>query len=97
FVGKWEGRLVNIHPSLLPKYRGLHTHQRAIESGDAEGGCSVHWVSAGVDEGEVIAQARVPILPGDTEDTLAGRVLVEEHKLYPHALAIACEAIRSGK
>mgnify|MGYP003824637453 CR=1 FL=1 len=97
FVGKWEGRLVNIHPSLLPKYRGLHTHQRAIKSGDAEGGCSVHWVSAGVDEGEVIAQARVPILPGDTEDTLAGRVLVEEHKLYPHALAIACEAIRSGK
>ncbi|MCB9961274.1 MAG: phosphoribosylglycinamide formyltransferase [Hyphomonas sp.] len=97
FVGKWEGRLVNIHPSLLPKYRGLHTHQRAIESGDAEGGCSVHWVSAGVDEGEVIAQARVPILPGDTEDTLAARVLVEEHKLYPRALAMACEAIRSGK
>ncbi|MCA8901061.1 MAG: phosphoribosylglycinamide formyltransferase [Hyphomonas sp.] len=93
FVGKWEGRLVNIHPSLLPKYKGLHTHQRAIEAGDAEGGCSVHWVSAGVDEGDVIAQARVPIVPGDSEDDLAARVLVEEHKLYPRALAMACENI----
>ncbi|MEZ5954550.1 MAG: phosphoribosylglycinamide formyltransferase [Hyphomonas sp.] len=98
FVGKWEGRMINIHPSLLPKYRGLHTHQRAIEAGDAEGGCSVHWVSAGVDEGRVIAQARVPILPGDTEDTLAARVLVEEHKLYPEALAMACQQIlNSGR
>jgi phosphoribosylglycinamide formyltransferase-1 len=93
FVTKWEGRMINIHPSLLPKYKGLHTHQRAIEAGDAEGGCSVHWVSAGVDEGKVIAQARVPILPGDTEDTLSARVLVEEHKLYPRALAMACEQI----
>jgi phosphoribosylglycinamide formyltransferase-1 len=90
---KWEGRMINIHPSLLPKYKGLHTHQRAIDAGDAEGGCSVHWVSAGVDEGKVIAQAAVPILPGDTEDTLSARVLVEEHKLYPRALAIACEQI----
>ena len=88
FVGKWEGRMVNIHPSLLPKYKGLHTHQRAIEAGDAEGGCSVHWVSAGVDDGDVIAQARVPILPGDTEETLAERILIEEHIAYPEALAM---------
>lgn len=93
FVGRWEGRMINIHPSLLPKYKGLHTHQRAIDAGDATGGCSVHWVSAGVDDGEVIAQARVPILPGDTEDTLAARVLVEEHKLYPKALAKACQQV----
>lgn len=96
FVNKWEGRLVNIHPSLLPKYKGLHTHQRAIDAGDAEAGCSVHWVSTGVDEGEVIAQSRVPILPGDTEDTLAARVLTEEHKLYPRALAIACNRLAAS-
>ena len=97
FVDKWAGRMINIHPSLLPKYKGLHTHQRAIDAGDAEGGCSVHWVSAGVDDGEVIAQARVPIQPGDTEDTLAARVLVEEHKLYPQALAIACQRLLATK
>ena len=97
FVTKWEGRMINIHPSLLPKYKGLHTHQRAIDAGDAEGGCSVHWVSAGVDEGKVIAQAAVPILPGDTEDDLAARVLVEEHKLYPHALALACQQLLTAK
>ena len=97
FVDKWAGRLINIHPSLLPKYKGLHTHQRAIDAGDAEGGCSVHWVSAGVDDGEVIAQARVPILPGDTEDSLAERVLVEEHKLYPRALAMACQQLLATK
>ena len=97
FVDKWAGRMINIHPSLLPKYKGLHTHQRAIDAGDAEGGCSVHWVSAGVDDGEVIAQARVPIQPGDTEETLAARVLVEEHKLYPQALAIACQRLLATK
>jgi formyltetrahydrofolate-dependent phosphoribosylglycinamide formyltransferase len=97
FVDKWAGRMINIHPSLLPKYKGLHTHQRAIDAGDAEGGCSVHWVSAGVDDGEVIAQARVPIQPGDTEDTLAARVLVEEHKLYPQALAMACQRLLATK
>lgn len=90
FVGKWRGRLVNIHPSLLPKYRGLDTHARAIEAGDAEAGCSVHWVTAGVDEGAVIAQARVPILADDTPESLAKRVLPAEHELYPRALAIAC-------
>ena len=94
FVTRWEGRMINIHPSLLPKYKGLDTHQRAIDAGDAEAGCSVHWVSAGVDEGEIIAQAAVPILPGDTADTLAARTLPEEHKLYPRALALACEQIR---
>lgn len=95
FVKRWEGRMINIHPSLLPKYKGLDTHQRAIDAGDTEAGCSVHWVSAGVDEGEVIAQARVPILPGDTAETLAARTLPAEHRLYPEALAMACRRIRS--
>ncbi|MFN6978887.1 MAG: phosphoribosylglycinamide formyltransferase [Gemmobacter sp.] len=94
FVTRWAGRMINIHPSLLPKYKGLHTHQRAIEAGDAEAGCTVHWVSPGVDEGEIIAQAAVPILPGDTPDTLAARILPEEHRLYPQALARACHKIR---
>lgn len=94
FVTRWEGRMINIHPSLLPKYKGLDTHQRAIDAGDAEAGCTVHWVSAGVDEGEIIAQAAVPILPGDTAETLAARTLPEEHKLYPRALALACQKIR---
>lgn len=94
FVTRWEGRMINIHPSLLPKYKGLDTHQRAIDAGDAEAGCTVHWVSAGVDEGEIIAQAAVPILPGDTTDTLAARTLPEEHRLYPRALALACQQIR---
>lgn len=85
-VGQWEGRMINIHPSLLPKYKGLHTHERAIEAGDTEAGCSIHWVSAGVDEGALIAQARVPIVEGDTPDALAARVLKEEHRLYPAAV-----------
>jgi phosphoribosylglycinamide formyltransferase-1 len=93
FFSRWEGRMVNIHPSLLPKYKGLDTHQRAIDAGDSEAGCTVHWVSAGVDEGEIIAQAPVPILPGDTADTLAARTLPAEHKLYPEALKIACKTI----
>lgn len=87
FVADWAGRMVNIHPSLLPLYKGLDTHGRAIAAGDAEGGCSVHLVTAALDDGEVIAQARVPILPGDTPDDLADRVLIEEHRLYPEALA----------
>ncbi len=93
FVGQWAGRMINIHPSLLPKYPGLNTHQRAIDAGDAEGGCSVHWVTEGVDEGNVIAQARVPVEPGDTAETLAARVLVEEHSLYPRAVAMAAAEI----
>lgn len=87
FVEGWAGRMVNIHPSLLPLYKGLDTHARAIEAGDAKHGCSVHLVTAGLDEGPVLAQAEVPILPGDTPETLAARVLVEEHRLYPLALA----------
>jgi len=87
FVERWAGRMINIHPSLLPLYKGLHTHERAIAAGDAQGGCSVHLVTAGLDEGPVLAQASVPILPGDTADMLAARVLVEEHRLYPRALA----------
>ncbi len=87
FVARWEGRMVNIHPSLLPLYKGLDTHARAIAAGDAEGGCSVHLVTAELDGGAVLAQSRVSILPGDTAATLAARVLVEEHRLYPLALA----------
>lgn len=93
FVTRWQGRMVNIHPSLLPKHKGLDTHQRAIDAGDTEAGCTVHWVSAGVDEGEIIAQAGVPILPDDTAETLAARTLPEEHRLYPLALAMACHRI----
>lgn len=93
FVTKWAGRMINIHPSLLPKYKGLHTHERAIEAGDSEAGCTVHWVSAGVDEGEIIAQASVPIMDGDTPEDLAARILPEEHKLYPAGLKLACAQI----
>jgi formyltetrahydrofolate-dependent phosphoribosylglycinamide formyltransferase len=87
FVEAWSGRMINIHPSLLPAYPGLHTHQRAIDAGETEAGCSVHLVTAGVDEGPILGQAKVPVLPGDTEATLAARVLVEEHRLYPACLA----------
>ena len=87
FAQKWEGRVVNIHPSLLPKYRGLDTHRRAIESGDDVSGCSVHLVTDELDSGDVLAQAEVPVLPGDTEATLDARVLEAEHRLYPRALA----------
>ncbi len=86
-VGAWAGRMVNIHPSLLPKYPGLDTHQRAIDAGDAEAGCTVHLVTEGVDEGPVLGQARVPILPGDDAHALADRIIAEEHRLYPAALA----------
>ncbi len=94
FVQKWSGRMINIHPSLLPKYPGLNTHQRAIDVGDSEAGCSVHWVTEGVDEGEIVDQASVPVLPDDTADSLAARVLVEEHLLYPRALAKACRTLK---
>jgi len=96
FIEKWEGRMINIHPSLLPKYPGLHTHKRAIEAGDKEAGCSVHWVTEGVDEGAVIDQERVPIEADDTPDTLAERVLSREHVLYPRALASAIETYLSS-
>lgn len=92
FVSRWEGRLINIHPSLLPKYKGLHTHRRAIEAGDENGGASVHWVVAEVDGGDVIDQVQVPIKSGDTEETLARRVLEQELTLYPRALKKAAES-----
>ena len=80
------GRILNIHPSLLPLYKGLDTHARAIEAGDAKAGCSVHIVTEELDDGEVLGQAEVPILPGDDAAALASRVLVEEHRLYPQVL-----------
>lgn len=86
FVTPWEGRMLNIHPSLLPKYRGLHTHARAIEAGDAEAGCTVHEVTPELDDGPILGQARVPIHAGDTPDDLAARVLKMEHRLYPQVL-----------
>ena len=86
FVTRWEGRMLNIHPSLLPKYPGLHTHARALEAGDAEAGCSVHLVTADLDAGPIVGQARVPVQPGDTPETLAARVLAMEHRLYPAVL-----------
>ena len=86
FVGNWAGRMLNIHPSLLPKYRGLNTHARAIEAGDDEAGCTVHVVTGDLDDGPILGQARVPILTGDTAEDLAARVLVQEHRLYPIVL-----------
>ena len=86
FVKHFAGKLINIHPSLLPKFKGLHTHQRAIEAGEKEHGASVHFVTVELDDGPVILQARVPVLPDDTADTLAARVLEQEHLLYPAAI-----------
>ncbi|GBQ55213.1 phosphoribosylglycinamide formyltransferase [Komagataeibacter swingsii] len=82
----WAGRMLNIHPSLLPAYPGLHTHERALESGARIHGCTVHWVTEGMDEGPIIGQAAVPVLEGDTPDMLGARVLRQEHRLYPAAL-----------
>lgn len=86
FVSQFEGRMLNIHPSLLPKYKGLNTHARAIEAGDVEAGCSVHLVTPALDDGPLLGQARVPILDGDTPGSLAQRVLHHEHLLYPACL-----------
>ena len=86
-VTAWQDRMLNIHPSLLPAYPGLHTHARALAAGEAFGGCTVHLVTEGVDQGPMLGQARVPILPGDTETSLAARVLIAEHELYPACLA----------
>lgn len=87
FVGRWRGRILNIHPSLLPRHPGLNPHARAIDAGDSEFGCTVHEVTEGVDAGPILAQARVPVLPDDTPERLAARVLAEEHRLYPLAIA----------
>ena len=87
FVDKWAGHMINIHPSLLPAHKGLDTHQRALDAGDKRHGCTVHIVTAALDDGPILAQAEVPILPGDNATALAARVLAEEHHLYPAALA----------
>ena len=100
FVEHYAGRMLNIHPSLLPLFPGLGTHQQALDAGETEHGATVHFVTAELDHGPVVAQARVPVLPGDTEDTLAARVLVEEHKLYPHAVRLFVQdrlSIRNGE
>lgn len=86
FVGRFDGRMLNIHPSLLPKYPGLHTHARALEAGDDEAGCTVHQVTPVLDDGPILGQARVPVLTDDTPETLAARVLAREHHLYPAVL-----------
>ena len=86
FVDPWAGRMLNIHPSLLPKHRGLNTHARAIEAGDTEHGCTIHEVTPELDDGPVLGQARLPIQPGDTPETLAARVLKLEHRIYPMVL-----------
>ncbi|PID36625.1 MAG: phosphoribosylglycinamide formyltransferase [Proteobacteria bacterium] len=86
FTRRWQGKMLNIHPSLLPKYKGLNTHARAIEAGDAEAGCSVHEVTAELDGGPILGQAVVPIMPGDTPESLAARILPMEHRLYPEVL-----------
>jgi phosphoribosylglycinamide formyltransferase 1 len=86
FVERWRGRMLNIHPSLLPKLRGLNTHERALAQGLPEHGCTVHLVTAALDGGPILAQARVPVLPGDDAEVLGARVLKEEHRIYPQAL-----------
>ncbi|WP_139108469.1 MULTISPECIES: phosphoribosylglycinamide formyltransferase [unclassified Ensifer] len=91
FIKRHEGRILNIHPSLLPLFPGLHTHQRAIDAGMKVAGCTVHFVTEGMDEGPILAQAVVPVLPGDTADSLAARVLTVEHRTYPMALRLMAE------
>lgn len=91
FVDRWRNRILNIHPSLLPKYRGLRTHSRAIAADDAEAGCTVHVVTPTLDDGPILGQARVPILPNDDPEALAARVLIEEHRLYPAVVRAFCE------
>ncbi len=91
FVARWNGRLINIHPSLLPAFKGLHTHERAIAEGATQHGATVHFVVPELDSGPVIAQESVPVLPGDTPDSLAARVLAVEHRIYPLALRRVAE------
>jgi phosphoribosylglycinamide formyltransferase-1 len=95
FVARHEGRILNIHPSLLPKYPGLDTHARALAAGDSEAGCSVHEVTGDLDAGPLLGQARVPVLPGDTPERLAARVLEQEHRLYPAVLRRVAAGDRS--
>ena len=95
FIAGWDGRMINIHPSLLPAYKGLHTHERALADGATSHGCSVHLVTPELDGGPVLLQAMVPVQPGDTPDTLSARVLKEEHRIYPQALAMLAGRILS--
>jgi formyltetrahydrofolate-dependent phosphoribosylglycinamide formyltransferase len=97
FIRAWQGRILNIHPSLLPAYRGLDTHRRALEAGEIQTGCSVHLVTEALDEGPVLAQAQVRIRPRETAESLTERVLQEEHKLYPEALDRFAAALRTGE
>ena len=100
FVAHYEGRLLNIHPSLLPAYPGLHTHQRALDDGIRIHGCTVHFVTADLDHGPVVVQAAVPVLPGDSESSLAARVLAEEHRIYPQTVRWFAEGrlhLRGGR
>jgi phosphoribosylglycinamide formyltransferase-1 len=97
FVGRWAGRMLNIHPSLLPAYPGLDTHARVLAAGETRHGCTVHLVTEIMDDGPILAQAEVPVLPDDTEDTLAARVLTQEHIIYPAALASYVKTFESPK
>jgi phosphoribosylglycinamide formyltransferase-1 len=100
FAKTWEGKALNIHPSLLPLFPGIRVHQQALDAGVKESGCTVHFIVAALDSGPAIAQAAVPVLPGDTVETLAARILVEEHKLYPEALKLVAErkvVLKDGK
>jgi phosphoribosylglycinamide formyltransferase-1 len=94
FAARWAGRMLNIHPSLLPRHKGLHPQQQALDAGDTESGCTVHWVIPELDDGPAILQARVPVVAGDTAETLGARILLQEHRIYPKALAmLACGEI----
>jgi formyltetrahydrofolate-dependent phosphoribosylglycinamide formyltransferase len=97
FVDGWEGRILNVHPSLLPAHKGFDTHRRAIEAGDAFAGCSVHVVTSALDDGPILAQASLRIRPRETPERLAERVLAEEHRLYPQALDDYCRAILESR
>lgn len=92
FVEEWPDQIINIHPSLLPDYKGLNTHARAIQDGKKEAGCTVHFVTADLDSGPTIAQRRVPIKNGDTPETLAERVLIQEHDIYPEAIELLAQS-----
>jgi phosphoribosylglycinamide formyltransferase-1 len=97
FVQQWQGRIINIHPSLLPAYKGLHVHERVLAAGETETGCTVHYVDAELDAGAIILQRSVPVLPGDTPDSLAARVLVQEHLCYPEAVRLLAEKALAEK
>ena len=91
FARAWAGKLLNIHPSLLPKFPGIHVHEQVLAAGETESGCTVHFLTPELDAGPIILQAKVAVLPGDTPEALAARVIVEEHKLYPEALKLVAE------